>query len=78
MGINVFDKLYDLASEDIKEVQVLLRNFKRTDFTSELATAENKLETLKDEYEEFEIEKEGYEDRQDDLDDDSCLINDDL
>ena len=67
MGINVFDKLYDLASEDIKEVQVLLRNFKRTDFTSELATAENKLETLKDEYEEFEIEKEGYEDRQDDL-----------
>jgi DNA repair exonuclease SbcCD ATPase subunit len=69
MGINVFDKLYDLASEDIKEVQVLLRNFKRTDFTSELATAENKLETLKDEYEEFEIEKEGYEDRQDDLND---------
>jgi len=67
MGINVFDKLYDLASEDIKEVQVLLRNFKRTDFTSELATAENKLETLNDEYEEFEIEKEGYEDRQDDL-----------
>ena len=67
MGINVFDKLYDLASEDIKEVQVLLRNFKRTDFTSELAMAENKLETLKDEYEEFEIEKEGYEDRQDDL-----------
>ena len=69
MGINVFDKLYDLANEDIKEVQVLLRNFKRTDFTSELATAENKLETLKDEYEEFEIEKEGYEDRQDDLND---------
>jgi DNA repair exonuclease SbcCD ATPase subunit len=69
MGINVFDKLYDLASEDIKEVQVLLRNFKRTDFTSELAAAENKLETLKDEYEEFEIEKEGYEDRQDDLND---------
>jgi DNA repair exonuclease SbcCD ATPase subunit len=67
MGINVFDKLYDLASEDIKEVQVLLRNFKRTDFTSELATAENKLETLNDEYEEFEIEKEAYEDRQDDL-----------
>jgi len=67
MGINVFDKLYDLASEDIKEVQVLLRNFKRTDFTSELATAESKLELLKDDYEEFEIEKERYEDRQDEL-----------
>jgi exonuclease SbcC len=67
MGINVFDKLYDLASEDIKEVQVLLRNFKRTDFTSELATAETKLDELIDNYEALEIEKEGYEDRQEEL-----------
>jgi len=67
MGINVFDKLYDLASEDIKEVQVLLRNFKRTDFTSELATAETKLDELIDNYEGLEIEKEGYEDRQEEL-----------
>jgi DNA repair exonuclease SbcCD ATPase subunit len=67
MGINVFDKLYDLASEDIKEVQVLLRNFKRTDFTSELAAAETKLDTLNDEYDELEIEKKGYEDRQNEL-----------
>ena len=67
MGINVFDKLYDLASEDIKEVQILLRNFKRTDFTTELAAAESKLEELNDEYEELEIEKESYEDRQDEL-----------
>ena len=67
MGINVFDKLYDLASEDIKEVSVLLKNFKRTDFTTELATAENKLEELEELYEEEEIEKEGYEDRQEEL-----------
>jgi len=67
MGINVFDKLYDLASEDIKEVSVLLRNFKRTDFTSELATAETKLDELIDSYEGLEIEKEGYEDRQEEL-----------
>ena len=67
MGINVFDKLYDLASEDIKEVQVLLRNFKRTDFTSELATSETKLDELIDTYEGLEIEKEGYEDRQEEL-----------
>jgi DNA repair exonuclease SbcCD ATPase subunit len=37
MGINVFDKLYDIASEDIKEVSILIKNFKKTDFTSELA-----------------------------------------
>jgi DNA repair exonuclease SbcCD ATPase subunit len=67
MGINVFDKLYELANEDIKEVQILLRNFKRNDFTTELASAENSLEELSDSYEEMEIEKEGYEDRQDEL-----------
>ena len=52
MGLNVFDKLYETASEDIKEVQVLVKNFKRTDFTSELANKGNELKdkriTLKD------------------------------
>jgi len=37
MGLNVFDKLYETASEDIKEVSVLIKNFKKTDFTTELA-----------------------------------------
>jgi DNA repair exonuclease SbcCD ATPase subunit len=37
MGLNVFDKLYETATEDIKEVAVLIKNFKKTDFTSELA-----------------------------------------
>ena len=37
MGLNVFDKLYETATEDIKEVSVLIKNFKKTDFTSELA-----------------------------------------
>ncbi|CAB4142808.1 AAA domain containing protein [uncultured Caudovirales phage] len=37
MGLNVFDKLYETATEDIREVSVLVKNFKRTDFTSELA-----------------------------------------
>jgi DNA repair exonuclease SbcCD ATPase subunit len=36
MGLNIFDKLYDAAADDIKEVTVLIKNFKRTDFTSEL------------------------------------------
>ena len=43
MGLNVFDKLYETASEDIKEVQVLVKNFKKTDFTSELANKGNEL-----------------------------------
>jgi DNA repair exonuclease SbcCD ATPase subunit len=44
MGINIFDKLYDIASEDVKEVSILIKNFKKTDFTSELA--EKKIEFI--------------------------------
>ena len=37
MGLNIFDKLFETAVEDTKEVAVLIKNFKKTDFTSELA-----------------------------------------
>ena len=47
MGLNVFDKLYETATEDIKEVQVLVKNFKKTDFTSELADKGNELKDKK-------------------------------
>jgi DNA repair exonuclease SbcCD ATPase subunit len=50
MGINVFDKLYAYALEDIKEVQVLLKKFKSNDFTTELANDELKVVVLNDSY----------------------------
>jgi len=53
MGLDIFDKLYDMASEEIKEVAVLIRNFKRTDFTSELATKDGDLKKKKDELKEL-------------------------
>jgi DNA repair exonuclease SbcCD ATPase subunit len=37
MGLNIFDKLYDTAVEDIREVSILIKNFRKTDFTTELA-----------------------------------------
>jgi DNA repair exonuclease SbcCD ATPase subunit len=37
MGLNIFDKLYESASSEIKEVSTLIKNFKKTDFTTELA-----------------------------------------
>jgi len=49
MVLDIFDKLYEAAAEDIKEVAVLIRNFKRTDFTSELATKETEFNTKKSE-----------------------------
>jgi exonuclease SbcC len=56
MGLNVFDKLYDTAIEDIKEVSVLIKNFKKTDFTTELADKANELKDKKGELKEFEKE----------------------
>jgi DNA repair exonuclease SbcCD ATPase subunit len=56
MGLNVFDKLYETATEDIKEVSVLIKNFKKTDFTTELADKANELKDKKGELKEFEKE----------------------
>ncbi len=49
MGLNVFDKLYETATEDIKEVSVLIKNFKKTDFTSKLAESKSELADKKSE-----------------------------
>ncbi len=56
MGLNVFDKLYETATEDIKEVSVLIKNFKKTDFTSELADKATELKDKKIELKDLEKE----------------------
>jgi DNA repair exonuclease SbcCD ATPase subunit len=56
MGLNVFDKLYETATEDIKEVSVLIKNFKKTDFTTELADKANDLKDKKVELKNLEKE----------------------
>jgi DNA repair exonuclease SbcCD ATPase subunit len=48
MGLDIFDKLYEAGAEEIKEVAILIKNFKRTDFTSELATKETDLKSQKE------------------------------
>jgi DNA repair exonuclease SbcCD ATPase subunit len=56
MGLNIFDKLYETATEDIKEVSVLIKNFKKTDFTSELADKATELKEKKAELKDLEKE----------------------
>ena len=63
MGLDIFDKLYDTATNDIKDVNALIRNFRRTDFTSELAQKENDLSEKKGEYDELDADKLGLEKR---------------
>ena len=43
MGLKIFDTLYIQASEDIKEVDTLLKDFKKSDYDSELASITNDL-----------------------------------
>ena len=56
MGLNVFDKLYETGIEDIKEVSVLIKNFKKNDFTTELADKANDLKEKKSELKELDNE----------------------
>ena len=47
LDINIFDDLYRSANEEIKDVSAILREFKKTDFTQQLADAETDLESSK-------------------------------
>ena len=50
LDITVFEELYQLANEDIKEVQILLKDFNKTDYDSELIEAEEQLQVFETEY----------------------------
>ena len=67
MGLDIFDKLYDTATNDIKDVNALIRNFRKTDFTSELAQKETDLNEKKVEYGELDNEKLVLESRKAEL-----------
>jgi DNA repair exonuclease SbcCD ATPase subunit len=68
MGLDIFDKLYDTATNDIKDVNALIRNFRKTDFTSELAQKENDLNSKREEYDSLDAEKLELEKRKSELD----------
>lgn len=44
IGLTIFDRLYNLAADEIKEVTGALKSFKRDDFTQRLADVQNKIE----------------------------------
>ena len=47
LGLNVLEELYQLGAKEIAEVQALLKDFQRQDFTVQLATAETDREISK-------------------------------
>ena len=52
MGIDTFDQLHSTASEDIKEINALLKRFNREDFDETLAEVKEKLDNVNEQYNE--------------------------
>ena len=50
IGVDIFDKLYNVASDHNKETSTLIRRFKNDDFTANLLKLNEALETITDEY----------------------------
>jgi len=57
LDISVFEELYQLANEEIKDVQVLLKDFKNTDFSQKLHTENILLGELNEKYKVIEKDK---------------------
>jgi len=63
IGVNVFDKLFDVVSEDNKEAAILLKNFKKDDFSLRLAELEDGIKTNENTFKEL-VSKQGELDTQ--------------
>jgi DNA repair exonuclease SbcCD ATPase subunit len=51
MGLNIFDKLFDTANEESKEISGALKKFKKIDFDQTLSDTQTKLENAKVQHE---------------------------
>jgi DNA repair exonuclease SbcCD ATPase subunit len=61
MGLNIFDKLFDAAHDESKEIAGVLKRFKKSDVTDQIADTHNKLVVEQEQLTEAEIEKDYYE-----------------
>jgi len=68
IGVDIFDKLYQEASEENRDNATLIKKFKRDDFTTQLVEIDNDLKTDKNEYKLLEVsqtklkeEQEGFQ-----------------
>jgi DNA repair exonuclease SbcCD ATPase subunit len=74
IGVDIFDKLYNVASELNKETSTLIRKFKNDNFEQDLIDLRNNLSLKEVEYKGVESELKNLHKQKDDLDD-SILKN---
>jgi DNA repair exonuclease SbcCD ATPase subunit/predicted MPP superfamily phosphohydrolase len=67
LDINVFEQQYQIASDDSRDTSALIREYKRTDYSTDLATAEQTILVVSKAYKTRTDEKETLEKLRDDI-----------
>ena len=63
MGLEIFDKLWTTASEEIKDVSAVLKSFKQNDWEKELAEIKEQKEDFQKQHSELKDEKDNIQDK---------------
>jgi len=75
IGVDIFDKLYQKASDENRDNATLIRKFKSDDFTQKLADIETNLKSNKLEYKLLEIEQESAKSKEEELNKEIIKLN---
>jgi DNA repair exonuclease SbcCD ATPase subunit/DNA repair exonuclease SbcCD nuclease subunit len=67
MGLNIFDKLFDAAHDEAKEITGILKRFKKSDVTDQIAETYNKLQKVEQSIHSYELQKDNHEGNLEDL-----------
>jgi len=67
MGLNIFDKLFDTAHDEAKEITGILKRFKKSDVTDQIAETHNKLQKVEQSIHSYELQKDNHEGNLEDL-----------
>jgi len=69
MGLNIFDKLFDAANDEAKEIIGILKRFKKSDVTDQIASTHNQLSESMNELNSIEKELDALRENRETLDD---------
>ena len=69
LDIDIFEQLYQIGHEDIRETAALIREYKRKDFSTDLATANDVITQYTGSYEQMKLDKTEHEEMKTNLND---------
>lgn len=67
MGLTIFDKLFDMATEESKEIAATLKRFNKDDFTTLLSDIQFRIDTLDEEKETLGMEIDDFKRKLEDI-----------